>query len=120
MSEGEDLQHPMAGASPVANGPVAAALLACGIGCFTLGALAVAGDGSRRLAALLNFYNPTGPLAGVTTVAIVTWLVVWAILAARWRAKQIAFGRVSAAAYVLLALGLLLTFPPFGDLFLGR
>ncbi len=102
------------------NGPVAAALLACGIGCFVLGVLAVAGDGSKRLASLLNFYKPTGPLAGVTTVAIAAWLIAWAVLAARWRARQVAFGKVSAVAFALLALGLLLTFPPFGDLLLGR
>lgn len=120
MNELQNQNAPHDDAYTHANGPIAAALLACGIGCFVLGVLAVAGDGSKQLAKLLNFYNPTGPLSGVTTVAIVIWLVAWAILAARWRAKQIAFGRISAAAYVLLALGLLLTFPPFGDLLLGR
>jgi hypothetical protein len=103
-----------------ANGPIAAAVLACGIGCFALGVLAVAGDGSKRLAAALNLYNPTGPLAGVTTVAIAIWLVCWAVLAARWKNKNLAFGKVSALAFLFLALGLLLTFPPFGDLLLGR
>ena len=87
------------------NGPVAAALLACGIGCFVLGVLAVAGDGSKRLASLLNFYTPTGPLAGVTAVAIAAWLIAWALLAERWRTKQIAFAKVSAAAFALLAAG---------------
>jgi hypothetical protein len=82
-----------------ANGPVAAAVLSCAVGCFLLGLLAVAADGSKRLAATLNFYHPTGPLSGVTTVAIALWIVCW---------------------FVFLALGLLLTFPPFGDLFLGR
>jgi hypothetical protein len=103
-----------------ANGPIAAAVLACGFGCFTLGVLAVAGDGSKSVAAALNFYNPTGPLSGVTTVAIALWLVCWAVLAARWRNKSLAFGKVSAFAFLFLALGLLLTFPPFGDLLLGR
>jgi Flp pilus assembly protein protease CpaA len=104
----------------VANGPVAAAVLACGFGCFALGVLAVAGDGSKSIAAALNLYNPTGPLSGVTTVAIALWLVCWVVLAARWRNKSVAFGKVSAVAFLLLALGLLLTFPPFGDLLLGR
>jgi len=103
-----------------ANGPVAAAVLACGFGCFALGALAVAADGSKRLATALNFYNPTGPLSGVATVAIALWLVCWALLAARWRNKSLAFAKVSALAFLFLALGLLLTFPPFGDLVLGR
>jgi hypothetical protein len=104
----------------IPNGPIAAAILSCGLGCFLLGVLSVAADGSKTLAGALNFYNPTGPLSGVTTVALALWLIAWAILAARWKRKQVAFGKVSAAAYTLLALGLLLTFPPIGDLFLGR
>ena len=103
-----------------ANGPIAAAVLACGIGCFLLGVLAVAADGSKGLAAALNFYHPTGPLSGVTTVAITLWLVCWVVLATRWRNKTLAFAKVSALAFLCLAIGLLLTFPPFGDLLLGR
>ena len=107
-------------ANPPANGPVAAAVLSCGVGCLLLGGLAVAADGSKNLATLLNFWNPAGPLSGVTTVAIALWLVCWAVLAARWKNKTVAFAKVSAAAFFFLALGLLLTFPPFGDLLLGR
>jgi len=32
----------------------------------------------------------------------------------------VAMRRVNMAAFVLLAIGLLLTFPPFGDLLLGK
>jgi hypothetical protein len=106
--------------SSAANGPVAAAVLSCGLGCFLLGVLAVAGDGSKNVAAALNFYNPTGALSGVTTVAIALWLICWVVLVIRWRNKSVAFGKVSALAFLLLTLGLLLTFPPFGDLLLGR
>jgi hypothetical protein len=102
------------------NGPVAAAILSCSVGCFFLGTLAAAADGSNALASALNFYNPSGPLSGVTTVAIALWLILWAILAARWKNRTVAFGKVAAASFTLLALSLLLTFPPFGDLFLGR
>ena len=109
-------------ASPAvtSNGSAAAAILACALGCFALGVVAVAADGSKRLAALLTIYHPTGPLSGVSTVAIAFWLVCWAVFAASWRQKTVALGRVSALAFVFLALGLLLTFPPFGDLLLGR
>jgi hypothetical protein len=102
------------------NGPVAAAILSCALGCFSLGALAVAADGSKSLAAALNFYNPSGPLAGVTTVAIALWLISWAALATHWKSKTVAFGKITIASFTLLALSLLLTFPPIGDLFLGR
>jgi hypothetical protein len=105
---------------PTPNCPVAAAILSSGFGCFLLGVLAVAADGSKSLATALNFYNPTGSLSGVTTGAIALWLISWAILAARWKTRQLAFGKVTAASFTLLALGLLLTFPPFGDMFLGR
>lgn len=102
------------------NGPIAAAILACALGCFALGVLAVAADGSRHFAALLAFYHPTGPLSGVTTVAIALWLLCWAVFAARWWNKAVAIGKLSVIASLFLALGLLLTFPPFGDLLLGR
>jgi hypothetical protein len=105
---------------PPPNGPVAAAVLSCGLGCLLLGVLAVAADGSKHLASALNFYNPAGPLSGVTTVAIALWLVTWAVLAARWKRSTLAFGRITTLALVCLALGLLLTFPPIGDLVLGR
>jgi hypothetical protein len=62
------------------------------------------------------FSKPTGPLSGVTTSAIVVWLIAWAVFHMRWRRKHVRFERICTAALVLLALGLLLTFPPFADL----
>jgi hypothetical protein len=104
----------------VSNGRAAGAMLAAGFGCFLLGVLAVAADGSKVLARGLTFYTPTGPLSGVSTVAIGLWLLVWVVLAQRWRTRTVAMGKVSAIALGLLAAGLLLTFPPFGDMLLGR
>jgi hypothetical protein len=102
------------------NGPAAAAILSAGIGCFAIGALAVIGDGSKKMAGLFTFYRPTGPLSGVSSLGIVLWLVVWLVLARRWRTRTVAIGKVNLVAFVFLALGLLLTFPPFGDLLLGK
>jgi len=106
--------------APPANGPVAAAVLSCGIGCFLLGVLDVAADGSKAVAGALNFYKPTGPLSGVTTVALVGWVICWALLGLSWKNQAVSFKKVAAASFFLLALGLLLTFPPVGDLLLGR
>jgi hypothetical protein len=102
------------------NGPAAAAILSAGIGCCALGILAVIGDGSAAAARLLTFYLPTGPLSGVTTTAILAWLLFWLILARRWRSKTVAIAKVNTVAFVLLGLSLLLTFPPFADLLLGK
>lgn len=95
-------------------------MLAAGAGCFALGVLAVAGDGSKAVAKLLTFYRPTGPLSGVSTVAILVWLVGWIMGNRFWREKTVAITKVSTVAFVLLAVGLLLTFPPFEDLLLGK
>jgi fluoride ion exporter CrcB/FEX len=102
------------------NGAIAAALLACAFGCFLLGIMAVAADGSKRLSYLLIFYKPTGPLSGLTTVSLAGWLICWDVLAALWNNRDVNFRRISAAAFLFLVLGLLLTFPPLGDLLLGR
>lgn len=102
------------------NGPAAAAILSAGIGCAGLGLLAVIADASKPIARGLTFYLPTGPLSGVSSVAILLWLAAWFVLARRWRAKSVAIVKVNATAFLLLALGLLLTFPPFADLLHGR
>ncbi len=106
-----------AGARDLPNGPGAAALLAAGIGSFLLAVFAILADKVAATQSLMNFYKPTGPLSGVTTCAIVAWLAAWALLHARWRERNLAFARVSAIAFILLGLGLLLTFPPIADLF---
>ena|SRR6185312_9061231 len=102
------------------NGPGAAAILAAGIGCGAVGVLAFAGDASAAIGRLLNFYNPTGALSGVTTVAIIVWLVAWFALQRLWRTRTVSMAKVNVAAFGLLLVGFLLTFPPFMDLLQGK
>lgn len=99
------------------NGSGAAAVLAAGAGALALAVFAIAGDRIPAVGKFMAFYKPTGPLSGVTTCAILVWLLAWVILDVRWRRRNVALGRISAAALVLLFLGLLLTFPPLADLF---
>jgi hypothetical protein len=94
--------------------------LSAGAGCLALGILAVVADASKPMARLLTFYRPTGPLSGVSSLAILLWLVTWFILARRWRTKTVAIAKVNAVAFLLLALGVLLTFPPFADFLQGK
>jgi hypothetical protein len=98
------------------NGSGAAAILAAGTGAFALAVLAVAADKWTQWKPALSFYKPTGPLSGVTTMAIVVWLVTWALLEWRWRTRTVAMARVNAFAFVLLLLSILLTFPTIADL----
>ncbi|HEY2469131.1 MAG TPA: hypothetical protein VGI45_15015 [Terracidiphilus sp.] len=98
------------------NGPGGAAVLAAGIGSFALGLISFTADKVGTLAKLLNIYHPTGPLSGVSTLSILMWLVAWVLLGYRWRRKNVDLRRVVAGSLVLLAVGILLTFPPFADL----
>jgi hypothetical protein len=98
------------------NGSGAAAILAAGVGSFALAILAFAGDKSAYIKSGLVFYKPTGPLSGVTTVAIIIWLFTWGILEWRWRKRTVALRRINIVALVLLGLSLVLTFPPFAAL----
>jgi hypothetical protein len=101
----------------VPNGSGAAAILSAGIGSFAVALSAIAADKSAFVKNLFVFYKPTGALSGETTVAVLVWLAVWAILEWRWRKRNVSLSRINVIALVLLGLSLLLTFPPVGDLF---
>ncbi len=104
----------------IPNGPAAAAILSAGIGSCTLAVLAVASDGSKTLTHWLSFYPPSGSLSGVTSVAVVVWLAAWLVLARLWRHRTVNFSRISVLSFVLLAIALLLTFPPLADRLLRK
>jgi hypothetical protein len=104
----------------IPNGSAAAAILAAGGGCFLVSVCAWLGDAFPAMGRLFNFYNPTGPLSGVTTTAIVIWLILWFVLSKIWGEKSVPMGKINTIAFLLLGIGLLLTFPPFGDFLQGK
>lgn len=99
------------------NGAAAAAILAASIGSLVLGVFTILSDRSAAWKSLLTFYRPTGALSGVTTVAILLWLVVWGVLDRLWKSRTVSLKQINVAAIILLTLSLLATFPPIGDLF---
>jgi hypothetical protein len=99
------------------NGSIVAAMLAAGIGCFVLGLMICLAQGSKAISNILNFYDPVGPLSGKTIVAVVAWLVAWAVLASKWKDQSADFGKIYNVTLILVVLGLLGSFPPFFDLF---
>jgi len=106
-------QHEMA----LSDGPACAAVLAAGIGSFALGVLTTLNEASAKISGMLNLYGPVGPLSGKTGVAVLVWLVAWAVLAGAWKDRQMDFGKVWRASLALVILGLLGTFPLVFDLF---
>ena len=110
--EGEDLDQ-----RPAPNGGVAAAVIAAGIGCATLGLLVVAAAASPQVSQLLNFYSQTGPLSGKAIVSTVVYLVAWPNLHYRLRDKQVDLYKAFMVTILLVALGILGTFPPVYQMF---
>jgi hypothetical protein len=102
------------------NGAGAAAILAAGIGSVALGVFTLLADAINGMKSFWNFYSPTGPLSGVTTLAIVVWLAAWFVLAKKWNGRDVAMKWVNGVAFVLLAVGFALTFPPLTDLLQGK
>lgn len=102
------------------NGPVAAALLAGGIGSAVMGAATFANlvSPSSAFSKWLVWYQPVGALAGKSSLAIISFLLAWIILGLVWRKKQVRFGRIALISFILLAIGLIGTFPPFWALFI--
>ena len=92
------------------NGSAMAAFLGAGIGAFAMGAVVLLNEAGIFAAPTL--YAPAGGVSGRTTLATVVWLMAWVVLHNRWKAREIATGRVGAVTLILIALGVLGTFPP--------
>ena len=98
-------------------GPVAAAFLGAGIGSFVLGLLTTLAEANETFADKLNWYNPVGPLSGKTLISVAVFAVSWLALHLALRRKDPALRSVFWVTGLLVALGFLLTFPTFFDLF---
>ncbi|MDP1570049.1 MAG: hypothetical protein Q8L86_08595 [Vicinamibacterales bacterium] len=87
-----------------------AAFAAAGAGAFAMGAVVLLNEAG--LLAVPALYGPAGGVSGRTTLAVVIWLVSWAVLHHRWKAREIRPVRVQVVTAGLIALGILATFPP--------
>ncbi|MGE0446875.1 MAG: hypothetical protein AB7P99_16740 [Vicinamibacterales bacterium] len=93
------------------GGAAMAAILGGGIGAFAMGAFVVLNEAG--LFAAPTLYGPAGGVSGRTTFAVITWLIGWAVLHARWKGRDdIAPGPILAWTVVLIVAGLVATFPP--------
>jgi len=99
------------------TGPVAAAVLATGIGAFVLGLLTTLNEASTGVHDFLEFDEGVGPLSGKTIIATIAYFVSWAILHGLWRRQNPALRPILIATTVLIVLGILGTFPTFFQAF---
>lgn len=112
-----EIQGRELGLSHKDNGAAAAAILSSSLGVFAVGVLTTLAAANAGIKNWLNWYDPTGPLSGKTTLAGIIWLVVWSVGHYRLRNKEVNFLRVIQAFMVLTVVGLLLMFPPIFERF---
>jgi hypothetical protein len=101
------------------NGAAAAAFLGSGIGCLVIGLMTSLVEASAGVKTALTWSKAVGPLSGKTGIGVLAWLVAWVVLHFMWKDKETDFQRIYIATLVLIALGLLLTFPPIFKVFAG-
>lgn len=99
------------------EGPIAAAILAGGIGCLALGVFTTLAEASSGIKDWLQWNDRVGPLSGKTGMAVIVWLVAWAVLHVVYRAKPFETRRAMVIALILVALGAVGTFPTFFQAF---
>jgi hypothetical protein len=103
--------------APMPNGAAVAAILAAAIGCAVLGLIIPISEALPAFKAMLNWWNPAGPLTGKTTVPVIIYFVSWFVLHRMWKDREIAFDTIWKVSLVLLAIGFIGTFPLFFELF---
>ena len=109
------------GAAPAAvakpNGPAVAVMIATGIGAVVLGILTVLSEASEGIHEFLEWSERVGPLSGKTILATAAFLLSWGGLQMALRDRDVAWRTATVALLALLAIALVLTFPPFFQLF---
>ena len=117
-------QPPPAAAEPAARpavvkpeGPVAAVLIAAGIGALVLGILTVWAEASAGFSESLAYNDRVGPLSGKTIWAAVAFVVGWVALTLALRRRRVDLMKATVVSIVLLGLGYLGTFSPFFRIF---
>lgn len=108
---------PAADAPDKPEGPIVAAMIACGIGILTLGVFTTLAEASASVKDFLAWNSGVGPLAGKTGMTVIIWLVSWAILHVMYRGRSANVQRAFMITLVLVAIGALMTFPVFFQAF---
>jgi hypothetical protein len=99
------------------EGPISAAIIAAGIGALALGVFTTLASASESIAEFFEWSVRVGPLSGKTISAVIVWLVAWGALYLVLKDKEYESRRALTIALVLVALGVVGTFPTFFQAF---
>lgn len=98
-------------------GPVAAAFLAAGVGALVLGIVTTLAEANDSFKSWLEWSTSVGPLSGKTIIAVMAFVVAWAVFGIGLRGKNPKPSSIFIWTAVLVAVGLVLTFPTFFQAF---
>jgi len=98
---------------------VGAAFIASGIGATVLGIMIVLTEmpSGAGLKTALTFVQSVGPLSGKTGVAVIAFALSWVLLHYVFKKRAVTLTVSFVITVVLVALGVLLSYPPVFDLF---
>ena len=94
-------------------GPIAAVFLAAGVGSLVLGILTTLAEANESVKSWLEWSTSVGPLSGKTILAVIAFIVAWVVLGIALRGRDPKPSTVFTWTAVLVAVGLVLTFPTF-------
>jgi hypothetical protein len=115
--EAQPQETPAPAGTEKPNGPVAAVLIAAGIGAVVLAILTVWAEASEGFAESLQYSDRVGPLSGKTIWAAVAFVVSWIVLGFGLRRRSVDLWKATILAVVLFALAYVGTFSEFFMLF---
>jgi len=99
------------------DGPVAAAIIAGGIGAFMLGFFTILAEASASFKTLATLNEGVGGLSGKAVFTVIVWLASWAGLHVALRTKSFDVTKALVIALVLVAIGVVTTVPPIFVMF---
>lgn len=105
---------PAAASAAIRNGAAMAAFVGAGIGSFAMGLIMILSE--TGVLSVPTLYEPAGGVTGRTTLAVVVWLIAWAVLHRRWRGREVEPRTLSWVIAILIGLGVVGTFPPLWGL----
>ncbi len=94
------------------NGAAMASMLAAGMGGTFFGIFVTLAEHVPAVKAMMNLYNPVGPLSGKSTFGVLAWLISWGVLHYVLRDREVNPRIALIVTFVLVGISLLLTFPP--------
>jgi hypothetical protein len=98
-------------------GPVAAVFLAAAIGALVLGILTTLAEANEGFKSWLEWSTSVGSLSGKTIIAVIAFVLAWAVLGIGLRGRNPKPSTIFTWTAVLVAVGLVLTFPTFFQAF---